>query len=160
MAANLAAEHNRQTQPWHAMGRTLRHQQAWRVYEAICTHVNEGGECWPPRERLAALTSMAESHVSRATRRLKALGYVEVVEAGRRGRATVVFLPDVRAAVVRHKDADDARLRIHSQPFEVWWDRGIQTHAEPYIYTCGLTNWYPIAARTGTPIPSGTIPKS
>ena len=152
MAANLAAEHNRQTQPWHAMGRTLHHQQARRVYEALCGHCNEGGECWPPRERLAALTGMAEGDVTRAMRRLRRLGYVETVLAGRRGRATVHFLPDVRAAVVRHKDADDARLRIHSQPFEAWWDRGVQVHAEPFSTL--------VDARTATPLAGELLPQS
>ena len=152
MAANLAAEHNRQTQPWLAMGRTLHHQQAWRVYEALCGHCNEGGECWPPRERLAALTDMAEGDVSRAMRRLRRLGYVETVEPGRRGRATVHFLPDVRAAVVRHKDADDARLRLGSQPFEAWWDRGIQAHAEPLPT--------PVDKRTATPLDRELLPQS
>ena len=150
MAANLAAEHNRQTQPWHAMGRTLHHQQAWRVYEALCGHCNEGGECWPPRERLAALTDMDEGNVKRAMKRLRRLGYVETVEPGRRGRATVHFLPDVRAAVVRHKDADDARLRLGSQPFEAWWDRGIQAHAEPLPTPVGNST-DPLTIRELTP---------
>ena len=53
MAANLAATHNQHSQPWLDFARTQKSQEAWRVYAALCRHVNEAGECWVTRKRLA-----------------------------------------------------------------------------------------------------------
>lgn len=125
-AANFAATHNRQNQPWRAMGRK-REGKAWRVYQALCKHVNESGESRPSYDRIGELTGLAKPHISAGINRLIETGYVERLSAGRRGRAADYFLPDIRAALIRKQNAKDVRLSVPSMEAEGDWERNVQT---------------------------------
>lgn len=132
MAAKFAAEHNRRTQPWRAMSRK-RNSYAWRVYQALCEHVNQAGEVWASYDRIGELSGLPKQHAGDGVARLRETGWAERLTTGRRGAASNYFLADIRAALIRDRDPRDPRLTV---PLEVWsgeWDRPIQTVADARI---------------------------
>lgn len=59
-----------------------------RVLGILYAHDDGGGIVYPSRATIAAMTSMHERKVSAATTNLQALGWIEKVGGGHRGRAT------------------------------------------------------------------------
>ena len=154
MARNFARRHNRASEPWRAMSRK-RNSYAWRVYQALCEHVNEAGEVWASYDRIAELTGLPKSHSSDGVARLIATGYAERVTTGRRGTAANYFLADIRAALIRKRDASDLRLTVSSIEVEGDWERSVQTIPESRIRNLtgreSVTHW----PRIRNPVPFG-----
>ncbi len=49
----------------------------WRVYSVLALHTNNDAECWPGRQRLAAMTGLLPDHVSRALGKLEGRGLIQ-----------------------------------------------------------------------------------
>ena len=137
-----------------------RNSYAGRVYQALCEHVNEAGEVWASYDRIAELTGLPKSHSSDGVARLIATGYAERVTTGRRGTAANYFLADIRAALIRKRDASDLRLRVSSIEVEGDWERSVQTIPESRIRNLTGRESVTYPPRIRNPVPFGESHKT
>lgn len=71
------------------------------VLLALADTAHDSGELWMSRKHLAAKARCSEEYVRRTLRELESLNLLTVVEAGRRGRATVYQLHRKAATTIR-----------------------------------------------------------
>ena len=132
-----------------------RNSYASRVYQALCEHVNEASEVWASYDRIGVLTGLPKSHSSDGVARLIETGYAERVTTGRRGTAANYFLADIRAALIRKRDASDLRLRVSSIEVEGDWERSVQTIPESRIRNPTGRESVTYPPRIRNPVPFG-----